>query len=479
MATARDKFAGPDLSELDCWFPGGPVAQPNDRHQETGINESRECFTPVEPPETPSLESVLDRLPPEILMTILSYLDAASLLSLSKVNTVFRQLASDNVVWSKIYTANFATDRRMYRPDDRVGEETRMRDSPPGTWKKHFLWKMGGEHLGKWQRATRDVDPFTGMPQRFGSILRNINVLWEVTLEDRLGRRASPPLRAFTVFKTSVALSWGGSRLLRDPDVASIRLSAVHGTRPHAPWRSLVCRTEPRADGRLSGRFLGRDRTVRVVFFPPAFVVGFRRGLKGVAFVTVTLHSSKLLERALLGSPLCPYWQPEEPWGADPGPRLYTVHLSLHDTASEITPPYVSPLHCRPVGGRYLAELRPVHLNGFSHCYPVFENIRFLWKSDSLEGSLENCCVMTLTVQEGFEALWCVSAPVLVAADDQPRKSADDCQRYLLVHDDARGLVKMTLLRLKTQRQLLLVDLLLKVFKSQTRSSYSILNSDD
>lgn len=95
---------------------------------------------------------------------------------------------------------------------------------------------------------------------------------WEVTLQDELGREATPELSAVSVFKTSVTLSWSGSRLVRHPHVRALRLCAV---RKDAAWRSLVCRTT--ASAWLSARFLGKDRLVQTVFFPPAFIVGFWR----------------------------------------------------------------------------------------------------------------------------------------------------------------------------------------------------------
>ncbi|XP_061524182.1 F-box only protein 15-like isoform X1 [Phycodurus eques] len=482
MASGREKFLPRLLEgqqpEPDWWLPGGPISQPigraNDRHQETRRNEARECLTQVDSFKT-LLKLALERLPPEILMKILSHLDAASLLSLCQVNKLFCRLANDDATWYKIYMAHFAWE--LWRPkatEDGADRATEPQERPPGGWKERYLWKMGGQELSKWQRETRNFDPLTGLPQHLGRILRNINVVWEVTLRDGLGREATPPLSAVSIFKTSVTFSWGGSLLVRHPHVCAIRLSAVrkdaHGE-PKTAWRSLICRTDAEADGRPRGHFLGKDRLVQIMFFPPGFIVGFWRGQKSVAFVTVSLHLDKLLERTLLGSPVCCYWQPEERRCADLGTRTYTLHFGLHDTTSDIMSAYFNPLYCRPVGGRCLAELRPIDRGDVSQHRLLSGNIRLLWKSDSLEGSLENCCVMTLTVLEVYTPLWCVSVPVCVRTAGKPQKSFSDNysdgEHFLLVHKDARGLVKMTLVWLKEQRQVFVVDLAVSVFKNE------------
>uniref|UniRef100_A0A3Q2XJC1 F-box domain-containing protein n=1 Tax=Hippocampus comes TaxID=109280 RepID=A0A3Q2XJC1_HIPCM len=377
------------------------------------------------------------RLPPEILLKILSHLDAASLLSLSHVNKLFRGLANDEWplrdIWAFCPRSN--TWRKVYMADFWVAADAQER--PPGDWKKKYLWRMGGQQLSKLRREARDFDPLTGLPQRMGHILRSMNVSWEVTLQDKLGREATPELSAVSVFKTSITLSWSGSRLVRHPHVRALRLCAV---RKDAAWRSLLCRTT--ATAWPSARFLGKDRLVQTVFFPPAFIVGFWRvsGLP-VAFVTVSLHLDKLLERSLLGSPIryeCALTQTNKQTSSLAQGKLWQGFDFLD-------PDLPSP------------ESKQTRVAALTEC------------AVCLRAWVQNCCVLTLTVIEDiYKPLWCVSAPVCVRASaERPRGRSDyysDGKRLLLLHEDARGLLKMTLVRLKEPHQLFVVSLAVSVF---------------
>ncbi|XP_057710692.1 F-box only protein 15-like [Corythoichthys intestinalis] len=401
-----------------------------------------------ERPSEPPFRIALETLPPEMLLKILSHLDAGSLLSLGRVNKFFRSLANDEVTWCKIHAAD-------------LGREVREPDSepPPGGWKKHYLWKMGGEELRKWKTASLS-DPLTGLPQNVRHILRNINASFEVTLRESTGREAAPKLTCVSVFKTSVTLTFDRSHLVRRSYLDSIRLSAVR-IRPggQAPWRSLICRTDPDRFCALS-RFLGKDGLFDVISYPPSFIVGFWRCRRTVAFVMVCLHLDKLLERSLLGTPLSPYWEPESRLRAPPESRAYTLHLGLHDTAREIASMYYHPLSSAP--GRSIT-LRPIRGDDVSQHRPLTGDLKLLFNEPRrwLHSCFQNCCVMTLTVQaEGYKPLWCFAAPVSA----RPVGRLPRGRHVLLSHRDRCGQAALRLVYEKELRCFFAIDLAVTVF---------------
>ncbi|KAK7879374.1 hypothetical protein WMY93_030710 [Mugilogobius chulae] len=69
--------------------------------------------TPKRPDKSrPCAQNWIERLPSEILLKILSYLNTAALFTLSHVSSVFYQHASDNALWHKIFLKEFGRTRK-------------------------------------------------------------------------------------------------------------------------------------------------------------------------------------------------------------------------------------------------------------------------------------------------------------------------------------------------------------------------------
>ncbi|XP_061815721.1 F-box only protein 15-like isoform X4 [Nerophis lumbriciformis] len=409
-------------------------------------------------------EIVLERLPSEILIKILSNLDAASLLSLSYVNKIFHQLANDDVVWYKIYTAAFSVKTWRLKSTGDATRKAEPKEHSSGGWKKKYLWNMGGQELSTWRKELTDVSPFTGLPLQAERILRNH--IWELKVCDPLGRVVTLDLSRVSFFSTSATLCWSGNRLIQYPHISSVQLfgvrkEALKGPRPQ--WCSLICKWDART---CLARFLGRDRLVQVMLLSPGFILGVWRGSKTVAFVMISLHLHRLVERSLLGSPIwstwrtflyvrfvaspcSSYWEPVEKWLGDLTVRTYALHFVLHNTVCEIMSVYFHPLIGRPgcpVRG-CLVELQATNWSNMSRHRLLPGHIKLPWKSKALEGSVEMCCVMVMTLlEEAHKPLWCVSRPVSIQMD-------------------AQGEVRMTLVRLKEQGQFFVVSLVLSLFK--------------
>ncbi|XP_061770411.1 F-box only protein 15-like isoform X3 [Nerophis ophidion] len=438
--------------------PGGGALH---RHQE------RTTFVKPLPEEI-----VLERLPSEILIKILSNLDAASLLSLSYVNKIFHQLANDDVVWYKIYTAAFSVKTWRLKSTGDATKKAEPKEHSSGGWKKKYLWNMGGQELSTWRKELTDVSPFTGLPQQAERILRNH--IWELKVCDPLGRVVTLDLSRVSFFSTSATLCWSGSRLIQYPRISSVQLfgvrkEALKGPRPR--WCSLICKWDAKT---CLPRFLGRDRVIQVMLLLPGFILGVWRGSKTVAFVMISLHLHRLVERSLLGSPICSYWEPVEKWPGDMTVRTYALHFVLHNTVCEIMSVYFHPLICRPgcpVRGCQV-ELQATNGSNMSRHRLLPGHIKLPWKSKALEGSVEMCCVMVMTLlEEAHKPMWCVSMPVSVKMVRKPPCSDYDGDHFLLAYKDAQGTVRMTLVRLKEQGQFFVVNLVLSLFKEDRHLS--------
>ncbi|KAL6116585.1 fbxo15 [Pungitius sinensis] len=419
---------------------------------------------------SPSVDNFMERLPPEIVLKILSYLDASSLFCVSHVSKTFHQLAADDEIWREIYVSDFGSQSWRPKPAADASPGVDSAAARPGHWKKTYFRTIGQE-VNKWRSKMRDVNPNSGLPRSTERVLRSLKVSWQLTLTCCSGREITvEPSRAHFFQSSAIVFFSGDGRLPRLGQVRSLRLYGVRegrslrGGRPG--WRSLILQL----DARTRGCFFGRDQLVTLRRLQPAVTVATWRGEDTVAFVMVTLHLHKLLERSLLGSPVCPYSEPLGPppvGELDPevGLQGYSLHLVLHNTGSEIMKGNFRQLCCRPGGIQHgLLELRVISRNNVSQHRSLSGVIELPWRSEALEGSVENCCVMTLTLlDDSQKPLWCVSSSVAVVGATGPPPLDYAGEHFLMRHCDRGGQVTMRLVRLTEQRQFLVVDLVVHV----------------
>ncbi|XP_054480327.1 F-box only protein 15-like [Anoplopoma fimbria] len=426
-----------------------------------------------------SQENFMERLPSEILLKILSYLDASSLSSISLVSKTFHQLADDDVIWHKIYMSDFGS--QTWRPKSSsvdaalkvdpvvtVGE-----DRSAGRWKKMYFRTAAGQDVNKWRREMKDVSPYTGLPRRTESVLRNLNVSWELTLCCCSGQQITmEPSRAY-FFESSAIVHFNGGRFLRYYQIRNIQLYGVRRETPKSPeakrpgWRSLIWKLDVKT---RHGWFFGNDSLVRLRHLQPGVTIGTWRGEDTVAFIMVTLHFHKLVEKSLLGSPVCPYSEPVHLLpvdNSDPefGLHGYSLHFVLHNTGTKIMSGHFHQLCCRRVqirGG--LVELRVINRNNLSQHRSLSGNIKLPWRSETLEGSVENCCIMTLTLLDEFQKpFWCVSSSVFVVRAKMALSLDYGGELFLMHFHDPEGRVKMKLVWLKEQKQFFVISLVVFV----------------
>ncbi|XP_059181942.1 F-box only protein 15-like isoform X2 [Centropristis striata] len=475
--------------------PGPGAAQPGPGGGEPGGKRRRKPAPRRHEPTTKgnkttfhqtsaSRENFMERLPPEVLFQILSYLDASSLSCISHVSKLLHRLANDNVLWYKIYMLEFGS--QTWKPKSRAeggtaprvdSLETQPSDWSEGHWKKMYFRADTRQEMNQCCTTMKVLSPYTGLPRHTERVLRKLDVSWELGLRTLWGQQISVEHSRVYFFESSMIVRWSGARFPRYHHLSNIQLYGVRKETPsrRPGWRSLILKLDTRSQ--FSG-FIGTDRLVRLRHLRPGFIVGTWRGNSCVAFIMACLHFHKLVEKSLLGSPVCPYSVPANPppvGYSDPefGLHGYTLHFVLHGTGSQIMSGHFQHLTCSTgnLAQHGLLELRVINRNDLSQHRSLSGNIKLPWKGGDLEGTVENCCIVSLTLlEESQKPFWCVSSPICITkAEKQLSSHYSDYsgEHFLMDFQNSEGRVKMELVWLKEQRQFFLISLTLylAVFK--------------
>ncbi|XP_019132002.2 F-box only protein 15 [Larimichthys crocea] len=426
--------------------------------------------------KTSSRENFIERLPSEILIKILSYLDSPSLFCIGHVSKLFHRLSSDDVMWHKIYNAEFG--KQVWKPKwwDEPAlkvDPAEAEDQSAGRWKKLYFRTVAGQEMSKWRRELTDINPYTGLPKHTERVLRSLNVSWELTVCDRFGHEKTMEQSRAYFFKSSAIVCWSNGSFPKYHHISNIQLHGVRKEAPKSPevrrpaWRSLILKLDMKTQ---PGWFFGKDRLIKLMHLPPGFIVGIWRGQSDVAFIMVSLHLHKLVEKSLLGSPVCPYSEPADlPPVDDLDPEFglhgYALHFVLHNTGSEIMLGHFCKLSCHTVQiQRGWVELRVINRTNLSQHRAMSGNITMPWKSDALEGSVENCCIISLTLLDEIQKpFWCVSSPIRVTMVKKTPSSDYSGEHFAMDYQNPEGQVKMSLVWLKEQKQFFLISLIIYV----------------
>ncbi|XP_030576319.1 F-box only protein 15-like [Archocentrus centrarchus] len=422
-----------------------------------------------------SKENFLERLPSEVLFKILSYLDASSLFCICHVSKLFHQLANDDIMWHRIYMSEFGW--KLKWPDDVGVKEELAKDRSTGRWKRMYFQMMTGQEMNKWRRELRDINVYTGLPRQTEWVLRRLNVSWELTLHTQSGWEVTLEQSRAYFFESSTTVRWSGGGFPSYHHISSIQVHGVRKGKAKEPvWRSLILDLDVKTH---LCRFMGKDRQMKLMYLPPGVIVGIQRGRSNVAFIMISLHFHKLVEKSLLGSPVCLYSEPVDTPPADDsdpvfGLHSYSLHFVLHNTDTEIMSGHFGQLSCG-TGQRQcgLVELKVINRTNMSQHRLLSGSIELPWKSEELEGSVENCCIMTLTLLDEFQKpFWCVSSPVSISmVKSQSCDYSGD--NFLTVYSSSEGQVKMKLVWLKEQQQFFLISLTLYVSIRKVNKHFS------
>ncbi|XP_042076119.1 F-box only protein 15 isoform X1 [Haplochromis burtoni] len=444
---------------------------PNQR--QCGGNEPRRCReAPTDnlKAEFPKV-NLVERMPSEILHKILSYLDVSSLFCISHVSKLFYQLTNDDVLWYRIYMSEFG-----WKPKAAGNVAVKMEpaeDRSTSCWKWMYFRMITGREMNKWRGELRDIGPFTGLPQQTERVLRNLNVSWELMLHTHWGQVVVLEQTRGHYFESSMIVHWSGGRLPSYQDINSIQLYGVR--KEKLAWRSLILNLDMRTH---PYELTGKDGQIRLACLSPGVVIGFWRGRGNIAFIMINLHFHKLVEKILLGSPICPYSEPLDPPPVDDrdpkfGLHGYTLHFVLHNTRTQIMSGHFCQLSCSTIQ-QGLAEMKVISRTNVSQHRSLSGSIHVPWKWEKLEGSVENCCVMTLTLLDEFQKpFWCVSTPVTISVVKKSQSLGYSGTNFLMVYRSSEGQVKMKLVRLKEQQQFFLVGLTLYVSILKVNAHFS------
>ncbi|XP_034015559.1 F-box only protein 15 [Thalassophryne amazonica] len=406
-----------------------------------------------------SPQSCLERLPSEILIKILSYLDAGALFSISHVNKRLYHLASDNNLWKEIYNTEFGRHRKLNPKDQRVS-----------CWKLKYMRTVALCDLNNWDMHLRHISRYTGLPADTEMILRNLQITWELTATDKSGREVSHEQSWSQFFETSVVLGWNGACM---PDSQRISTLQVHGVKNISPissvhrvaWRSLMVKLDMTTVSK-NPQIIGEDSVVQLVLLHPGIITGIWKERPSIAFVIVCLHLHQLVEKSILGSFVSPYVNPEvkAPFDdLDPGYGLhgYQLHIVLHNTVRNIMTDSYSQLCCRRTEVHDgIIELIAVSRTDLSKHTALSGNIILPWRCEVLSGTVENCCIISGTLLDEFHnPFWCFTAPVSMKLMEKPVSYDYDGDHFLIHYQDSHGQVKMAIVWLKEQKQFYLVSL--------------------
>ncbi|XP_019908748.2 F-box only protein 15 isoform X3 [Esox lucius] len=361
------------------------------------------------------LQNLIDRMPPEILLKILSYLDALSLLSIGLVNKQFYEMAHNNGMWHKIYFAQYGQSKNwMPKPVDEVLEKLTavvVQERPECYWRRLYFRTMAG-YSERWRQELRDINPFTGLPSHTERVLRSQRVTWEITVCDKRGLEVTFQQSRTFFSDSSVTVCWGSRH-----------------------WPALYQLSTLQLDG---------------------------------------------VKREALSSPniINPYSVPKDksPFdNADPyfGLHGYTVRIVLHNAVTQMMAGHFPRLsgRRRQVHGGFI-QLNVISRGDESQHSPFSGRISLPWKCEAVEGTVENCCMMTLTLMdESHSPFWYVSTPVSMMLNiKEPSKY--EGQHFVIKYQDAEGKMRMELVWMEEQRQYFLIGLVVFIATAKVNKHF-------
>ncbi|XP_030253501.1 F-box only protein 15 isoform X2 [Sparus aurata] len=429
-----------------------------------------------------SSQNFAERLPSEILIKILSYLDASALFSISHVNKLLYQLASDNSLWKRLCIAQLNKNKKQRR----AMATKEVLDHAAGYWKWQYFRTVAECGTLNWKGQLGRISSRTGLPAKTAQVLRNLGVTWELTVSDKSGREGKHEPSWSRFSETSVTLCWSGGGCL--PDYQQISTLQLHGVRRIAlncpglkipGSRSLMEKLDAQALTK-SAQVIGQDRLVELKLIQPGFIISVWRDQSSVAFIMLTLHFHRLVERSIKGSSVCPYVEPAitPPFDdIDPAHGLhdYQLYIALHDTVSELMSGCFSQLFCRrtEISDGHI-QLTAISRTDCSQHTPVSGSITLPWRCEALLGAVQNCCIMSLTLLDEFKKpFWCVGSPVSMKPEKTPVSYDYDGEHFQISYEDSDGRVKMELAWMEEENTFIIISLVVLVAVGKVNKHFS------
>ncbi|KAI7792813.1 putative F-box only protein 15 [Triplophysa rosa] len=409
-------------------------------------------------------ETSLERLQPEIVLRILSYVDAGSLLCISLVNRHFNELTNSNTcsaMWYRFYVHE-RNKKKIANPKNRkivTPSTVSPQERPKGYWRNMFFREMSGLSGNKWKKKLHRIDPYSGMPCYTEEVLRSLCVSWEITVTDGRGRRSTFKQSHAAFSSTAVFLYWGASNWPSFNQLTSLELHGVLRVPLDCPaayrpgWKSFMYKILLQGENK---ELCVTDKLVKLLYIGQGVTLGFWQGGWEIAFVIVNLHTHRLVERSLHAS-VCPHTAAEVSAlfdDVDPefGLHGYSAYMELHNTEKMIMSARLSQLFCKrdEISDGYL-PLQVIGRRNKCLNSQLVSDIKLPWRTEVLHGNIKDCCMMNLTLwDEAEQPFWCVTAPVVIANADEDEVSYDvDGESVSILYHNEEGRVEIWLKRIE------------------------------
>ncbi|KAM6283286.1 F-box only protein 15 isoform 2-T2 [Porphyrio hochstetteri] len=300
------------------------------------------------PSTKPKPSLCIESMPPEMLIKILTYLDAGSLMCVGCVNKNFYHLANDNGIWQKIYSSCFQPKRTFWtmkseQTETVSSDHAALHDRKPGYWKKEYILKQIAAVKARVMRLVKPVDVYTGLPCKNKEVMKASGLSWIIVLKDKNGKEHVMEKAKLSFKDTSVTILWNSASWPCLDILSSLKLFGVMPLFPNqskaasknGPRRRSLIAEYSLAHLTESSVALGADKLVQLFGLNPGLLVGLWKEKNEIAFVMASLHYHQLVERSALGSATVQYaLPPHKPVLDDVGPEYglhcYTLHLDMH-----------------------------------------------------------------------------------------------------------------------------------------------------
>lgn len=418
----------------------------------------------------------LDRMPPEIILKILLYLDAGSLFCISFVNKLFHDLSNSNALWYQFYTRELIKKKqgcqKVQATHGRHSVEV-VQEKPKGYWRNAFFKEITGLNTNKWSKKLQRINPYSGLPCHTEEVLRSLCVSWQITVTDGRGRRSTFEQSHASFSSTAGFVFWGAVNWPPFNHITSVELHGVALVPLDCPaayrpgWKSVMAMVK--VQGECSELFVS-DKVIKMVYVGQGITFGLWKDQLQIAFVIVNLHNHLLVQRSLHSS-ISSHREARvralfDDVDSEFGLHGYTAYIELHNTARVLMSDRFSQLFCRRdhISGGFL----PLKLIGENNRCPsahLLSDVSLPWKTEALHGFIKDCCMISLTVwDEAKQPFWCVSAPVVITKVNQDTVSYGfDGASFSILYQDSEGRVEMRLKQMEYKEQYFVVNLVIYI----------------
>ncbi|XP_019400675.1 PREDICTED: F-box only protein 15 [Crocodylus porosus] len=479
--------AGPAMrpSKRSGTFTAVPVKMPGTQN----VHIQRQCHKSAASTSCLCIES----MPSEILLKILSYLDAVTLLCIGCVNRRFYNLASDNVIWFKIYSGSFPCKIINWNTESietttvSLSHAT-VQEKKLGYWKKEYIMKHKATTKTGIIQLLRPINLYTGLPLKTKEAIKASNLSWVIILKDRNGKEHVVEQVDIIFNDTSVTVYWYGTSWPCLDTLSTLELCGMTPllldrckvpTKNGPRWCSLIAEYDLTNLTKASP-VIGSDNLVQLLHLDPGLLMGLWKEGNEIAFVVASLHYHQIIEKSTLGSSTTLYVLPaHKPILDDVDPEYglhgFQLHIDMHSGGRTYVCSTFRNLFCRKdyIQNGYL-KIMVIGLKDNAQHLPLIGKVGFFWKTSVFEGNIKNCYVMDITVLDETEKpFWCFSAPVYM----RPSSKTSGLYDYMgCIYDikyvDSDGKVHIELVWMDNTKEYYIVNLILYISTKKVNSWY-------